>query len=194
MENDTDNSGFEEYGDEENSGADRRIPLKGITLLAVGSPNTKRRGDASEAAFISRACGFDLRVAKPWGDNDSYDVLVGFGHGFWRVQVKSAASCWRGSYGVPAGGTRGLYTKNEIDFIAAQIVPDDVWYIVPVEAFAGRSRLNLYPRGWHRGKYEKYREAWCLLGCSETARGWEDVPVVCRCRELPVRCAVCPLK
>jgi hypothetical protein len=36
--------------------------------------------------------------------------------------------------------------------------------VIPVEAFAPRKHLWLYPRGEHAGQYEKYREAWELLG------------------------------
>ena len=45
-----------------------------ITIHAVGCPDLKRRGEATEAEFIARASGFDFRIAKPWGDSDSYDV------------------------------------------------------------------------------------------------------------------------
>jgi hypothetical protein len=40
--------------------------------------------------------------------------------------------------------------------------------------------------------FEKYREAWCLLDCSRKARGWKDIPTLCRCRELSMRCAGLP--
>jgi hypothetical protein len=51
-------------------------------------------------------------------------------------------------------------------------------------------RCNYGPRS--QGMFEKYREAWCLLECSEKARGRADIPKRCRCEELAVRCAVCP--
>jgi hypothetical protein len=38
--------------------------------------------------------------------------------------------------------------------------------VIPVEAFAPRKHLWLYPRGEHAGQYEKYREAWELLGAA----------------------------
>jgi hypothetical protein len=52
--------------------------------------------------------------------------------------------------------------------------------------------LHFAPHGTGKAKYERYREAWCLLTCSPSARGWNDVPAVCRCRQLPTHCAVCP--
>ncbi len=91
-----------------------------------------------------------------------------------------------------SGGDAVDYTKDDIDFIAAHLIQENIWYIVPVEAFGGRARLTLTPRARGKNKYEKYREAWCLLACEPKARGWKDIPALCRCKDLPVRCAVCP--
>ena len=162
-----------------------------ITIHAVGCPGSSRKGDADEAAFVAQACEYDFRVAKPWGNIDPYDVLVGMGRGFWRVQVKRASQDG-GKYEARAGGRTSIYTKDDIDFIAAHLVQENIWYIVPVEAFEGRTTLTFNPRPRRKAKYEKYREAWCLLACDAKARGWKDVPVLCRCKELPVRCQVCP--
>jgi len=161
---------------------------------ALGQPSRKVSGEASEAAFIARACSLNFKVAKPWGDSGPFDVLVGVGRGFWRVQVKFTSFLRIGKYTVRAGGHNGTYSKAQIDFIAAHVMPMDVWYIVPVEVFAGKARLHFNPRGGSRAMYEKYREAWCLLTCEETGRGKNDVPRECRCEELPVRCAGCPLR
>ena len=167
-------------------------PVRKVNRLpAMGNPDHKRRGEAAEAEFIARASGFDFRVAKPWGESDPYDVLVGSGHAFWRVQVKCATACRLGQYVVRGGGENYNYTKDDIDFLAAHIVPENVWYIVPIEAFLGCAMLHFSPRGTGKAKYEKYREAWCLLAC-QSARGRKDIPVLCRCKSLPVRCAVCP--
>jgi hypothetical protein len=163
-----------------------------ITIHAVGDPHPKRRGEATEAEFIARACDLDFRIAKPWGDSDSYDVLVGMGRGFWRVQVKRAPYLRQGQYVAQAGGHSGNYTKEDIDFIAAHVIQQNLWYIVPIEAFEGRTMLHFHPKPQSKSKYEKYREAWCLLACEPKARGWQDIPVLCRCKELPVRCAICP--
>jgi len=163
-----------------------------IAIHAFAQTDTKRRGEATEAEFIARAAGYNFRIAKPWGDSDYYDVLVGMGSGFWRIQVKRAPHHGRGQYRARTGSSRGRYTKENIDFIAAHAFQDNVWYIVPVEAFEGRASLHFNPRGRRKSKYEKYREAWCLLGCEPKARGWKDIPVLCRCKDLPARCAVCP--
>jgi hypothetical protein len=163
-----------------------------ITLHAVGSPDRKRRGEASEAAFLARASSLDFPVAKMCGESDPYDALVVSGSAVWRVQVKCASSYHRGQYSVKGAGDTHLYTADDIDFLAAHIVPENIWYIVPIEAFQGHSMLHFCPHGRGKAKYERYREAWCLLACSRKVRGWKDIPALCRCRELPVRCVVCP--
>jgi hypothetical protein len=162
-------------------------------VIAAGS----RKGDAAEAEFIARACALNWRVAKPWGNIDPYDVLVGMRWGFWRVQVKCTYR--RRRYGSEANmsSSRRPFTKDEIDFVAAWVLAGNIWYIVPVETVEGRRHLSFHPEKPDRKgnrSLEKYREAWCLLACTEKARGWKDIPLVCRCRELPTRCSVCPLK
>lgn len=57
-----------------------------------------------------------------------------------------------------------------------------------------RATLKFHPVEGSRAKYEKYREAWCLLMCDRNRRGRGDVPKVCRSREVGVRCEVCPEK
>jgi len=163
-----------------------------IEIHAVAEPTRKRRGEASEAAFLARASGLGFTVSKPWGESDPYDAVVDSGHGLWRVQVKCATSYHGGQYSVKGGGDTHNYTEDDIDFLVAHIVPENIWYVIPIVAFQGHTMLHLCPRGTGKAKYEKYREAWCLLDCLPKARGWKDIPIRCRCAALPVRCAVCP--
>jgi len=170
----------------------RPSPHTGLTLFAsVGHPDCKRRGEASEAEFVARCTMLDLAVAKPWGDDDAYDVLVRWERVFWRVQVKSSGYRGPGGYRIGTEASRGRYTKKQIDFLAGHIVPANAWYIVPVEALGQRhSGVRINPGG--KGQWERYREAWCLLACPPPARGWKGIPTRCRCPKLGVPCAVCP--
>ena len=163
-----------------------------IEIHAIGTGNPKRRGEAGEAAFLAKASSLGFSVSKPWGDSDRYDFVLDSGHGLLRVQVKSVSCYSRSRYSVKASGNTALYTKAEIDFLVAYIVPENLWYVLPVESFAPRTMLRFNPHGPGRAMFEKYREAWCLLACSRKARGWKDIPVLCRCQELTARCAVCP--
>jgi hypothetical protein len=172
-----------------------RIP-KVITLHAVATPTRKRRGEASEAAFLARATNLGFSVCIPWGDSERYDSVIGRGgRRLLRVQVKSASRYANTRYRVrTTGASYTIYTPAEIDFLVAHIVPEDLWYIVPIAAVGHRKGIRFYPHTRHpsRAHFERYREAWCLLACDPKARGPQDIPAQCRCKDLPHRCAVCP--
>jgi hypothetical protein len=167
-----------------------------ITLHAVATPTRKRRGEASEAAFLARATNLGFSVCIPWGDSERYDSVIGRGgRRLLRVQVKSASRYANTRYRVrTTGASYTIYTPAEIDFLVAHIVPEDLWYIVPIAAVGHRKGIRFYPRTRHpsRAHFERYREAWCLLACDPKARGRQDIPAQCRCKDLPHRCAVCP--
>jgi hypothetical protein len=173
-----------------------------IEIQAVGSSTRKRGGESIEALFLARASIFGFAVSRPWGDSERYDfvvdsersLVVDFGHCFWRVQVKSTARYAEKRYRVKASGSNSLYTRDEIDFIVVYLIPEDLWYIVPIEAMGSQAALRFYPHGNGNPRFEKYREAWCLLACSRKARGWKDIPIHCRRPGLTPHCAVCPLR
>jgi hypothetical protein len=127
----------------------------------------KRRGEMAEAAFLHKASKMGFGVSKPWGDSEPYDLIVDSGRRLWRVQVKSAYwACEYGGYRFPAHGYehRKGYSSNEIDVLVAYIGPEDLWYVVPVEAFRGVKSMKLFPASRKRlSKFEVYREGWQLL-------------------------------
>jgi len=166
-----------------------------ITIQAVAEPTRKRRGEVSEAALLARATRLGFSVCVPWGDSERYDTVIGHARILHRVQLKSATGYAEKRYRVRTTGASGtVYTAAEIDFFVAHIVPEDIWYIIPAEAIGQRKGIRFYPhaRRPSRGQFEKYREAWCLLACHPKARGWKDIPVLCRCKDISLRCAVCP--
>ena len=164
-----------------------------IDLQAVADNNPKRVGEVIEAAFLAKACKLRIPVCKPWGDSERYDFVVDWGKGFWSVQVKGGASQGGSFYKVMAGSEGKVFTKDDMDFVVVHIVPEDLWYVVPVEIAEGRSTLWFNTRST-RSRFEKYREAWCLLDCPQKARGRGDIPRRCRSEEVKVQCAVCPLR
>ena len=128
----------------------------------------KRLGELAELAFMCKAASLGFGVAKPYGDSDRFDFIVSWDRRLWRVQVKSTRTAHRRVYEIGAHGCWGgsdVYTKDEIDLIAAYVVPEDTWYLIPIEATRGRKRLCLHPNVPRRQcyKYEKYREAWWLM-------------------------------
>jgi len=131
--------------------------------------DTKKQGELAELAFVYKAASLGFAVARPYGDSDRYDFIVHSGQHFWRVQVKSSSAMQYGAYPVNAqrNANEGAipYTAEEIDFLVAHIVPEDAWFVIPVRAFTPGKSVRVYPRGDARsGRYEKYRDAWCLMG------------------------------
>jgi hypothetical protein len=74
---------------------------------------------------------------------------------FVRVQVKSTGFKDRGGYSCTVRGSRGPYTGDPFDFLAAYLIPEDVWYIIPAEKFLGQGSIALYPK-LKNSKYGQY--------------------------------------
>jgi len=124
--------------------------------------HAKARGEWAELCFMARAAQLGLRVTKPWGDSAPYDFAVEHNGHFLRVQVKCTLFRRGRSYKCHLDSNGHAYTPEQIDFIAAYVIPTDTWYVLPIAALAGRPDILLTPHN-ERSKYAKYREAWCLL-------------------------------
>jgi hypothetical protein len=111
---------------------------------------------------MARAAEHGLCITKPWGEMAHYDFAIEHHGHFLRVQVKSTKFLRRGTYACCVFTRSGPYGANEIDFVAAYIIPKNLWYIVPAHEFEGQYHIHLSP---HREnlKYARYREAWHLL-------------------------------
>jgi len=103
----------------------------------------------------------------------------GFSHADKRLKKRSAASAavnagtdgtdpiscadleiWSGRIGVSPVRPRFI----EIDFIAAYIIPEDSWFIVPLPHVLGQVNLLFRPGSdRRRHAFDRYREAWHLL-------------------------------
>jgi hypothetical protein len=138
-----------------------------------GFRNFKERGEWVELQFMARAVRKHFKVSKPWGDSSPYDVGIEYRQQFLRVQVKSTS--YRLSNGYQCGfrpNTRNKrrYTTRQVDFFAAYIVQEDVWYILPAPVVLKTKSmcLMLCPVRQQRPRsdsytFERYREAWHLL-------------------------------
>jgi len=139
--------------------------------------NPKRMGELSQAAFLVKAQSLGFGLALPWGDSEKYDFIV------WarpqgrllRVQVKATGRLNCGGYDVqPVYSTRGegkkTYTAADIDVLAAHVMLEgiagkEVWYLLPVGVLGRVKSLRFYPDiKSRRPMWEKYREAWEVLG------------------------------
>ena len=92
------------------------------------------------------------------------------------------------------GASGKVYTSKEIDFFVGYIFPENIWYIIPVQAIGRRKGVRFYPttRRQSRAMFEKYRETWCLLDSCLNVRLRKGAPQRCRSKHLDIRCALCP--
>jgi PD-(D/E)XK endonuclease len=152
-------------------------PRNRAAHLECSVRNAKRRGELVEVAFLHKAVSLGFGAAKPYGDSESYDFILDAREGsvtpLWRVQVKSSGTMYKGAYHIMAAhftkkATKECYTKNQIDFLVAYIVPETTWYVLPVQVFTPRMFLSFFPHNPDsRGRYEDYRDAWHLMSDSQ---------------------------
>ncbi len=122
----------------------------------------KQRGEWAESVFMARANEHGLPVSKPWGEMCPYDFVIGKTGRFVSVQVKSTLSKEKTGYVCTVRGGHRAYDAGSFDFLAAYVVPEDAWYIIPAKLIQGKECIALYPNS-RTAKYEPYREAWALL-------------------------------
>lgn len=133
-----------------------------MKINATKIRNHKLRGEWAEMRFMTRAAEHGLMVSKPWGDSAPYDLMVEHHGRVLRIQVKSTYCKRDNCYKCHVSANGIPYAKDRVDFIAAYVIPADVWYIVPITAVGTQAHLLLAP---HRqnSKYDRYKEAWRLL-------------------------------
>jgi len=103
-----------------------------------------------------------MEVSKPWGDTARYDFIVEKARRTARVQVKSTMCRRSTGYICRVGDHNGPYEGDPFDFVAAYLIMEGLWYIIPARILRGQASIGIYPRlKW--SKYERFREAWHLL-------------------------------
>jgi hypothetical protein len=136
-----------------------------MSLWSKQFRNSAERGEWAEIRFVARAVEQQFRVSKPWGNTAPYDLMVERDGLAYRVQVKSTIhQVGPQSYacGLPTTKRMRLLLR-EVDFIAAYVIPVDIWYIIP----AGRVRAqkgSIWLSPWKRGaRFDRYLESWYLM-------------------------------
>jgi hypothetical protein len=121
------------------------------------------RGAWADLCFAARAMEEGLRPAQPWGEPSGYDSLVHHkSKSIVRVQVKSTIYKMGRCYHCTIRTGNHPYKKDSFDFVAAYVIPEDTWYILPEKVVRGMSTVGLYP-AMPGAKYDQYKEAWYLL-------------------------------
>lgn len=167
------------------------------TQATLSRLTTKRRGEVAEAAFLVKIASLGFTVAKPWGESDRFDFFVDSGCRCWRVQVKSAHCDGASGYSFHACGNvqSVVYTAKDIDFLVAYIAPEDVWYVLPIEVFRRIKSVKFFPSSRRRmSRFEKYREAWCLMACPRDGECKKEISVERRCEGTTEKSGNCPKK
>ena len=141
----------------------------------------KERGEWAESVFAARAGENGLPVSKPIGDSRSFDCVVGLPGKFVAVQVKCTVAELESGKGYVCSvcSSHKVYRAGAFDFLAAYVIPEDAWYIVPAKLIRGLGSVCLCTTS-SEAKYEGYREAWHLLweasGSGEAAEGAVSEP------------------
>src|SRR4051812_6145806 len=158
---------------------------RGARIALTGSVvrTKKDKGYLAEMAFVTKAMSLGFNVCKPMGETPGFDfVLEGGGLPgrrvpVYKVQVKSGWVEWHGGYPVKISLANRCYGADDTDFIVVYIVPEDAWYVLPVEAITsplpsptrptgrGPRTASFYPHvTGSKARLEIYRDAWQLLG------------------------------
>ena len=156
-----------------------------LKAASLGFGVAKPWGDSERYDFILDSHGLDFHNNDAHNDshnehshcpdshnhdshnNDPRDHAVG--HRLWRVQLKCTEVVRARGYDVQPiysiyGQGKMVYTADDIVVLVAHIIPLDIWYVLPIEAFAPCKSLRFYPQGGcKRPRFEHYREAWHLL-------------------------------
>jgi PD-(D/E)XK endonuclease len=139
----------------------------------------KRRGEWAEMIFMARAAERGIAISKPWGDTTSYDFVAGRPGHFVAVQVKCTlfeiAEGLEKGYLCTVCSSGRPYRRGSFDFLAAYVIYEDAWYIIPEEDILGKKSISL-ATNCEEARYESFREAWHLLEeCSEDENKGIDI-------------------
>jgi hypothetical protein len=132
----------------------------------------KEIGELAELHFYLIAYQRGYIISKPFGDNSFYDFILDCKGKLSRVQVKGV-SCEEITkeirikrYRINTTHQKGNiipYTKHDIDILAAFLIDINIWYLIPISEIENIKRINLYPNGNGKHKYEKWKENWNLF-------------------------------
>jgi hypothetical protein len=100
--------------------------------------------------------GAEFAGEKPVGDSENFDVVVGRPGKFVGVQVKCTIFRSKNGEGYVCSvcSSHKVYRAGSFDFLAAYVVPEEAWYILPVAEVVGKRSVSLCTP---TGRYEKYR-------------------------------------
>ena len=137
--------------------------------------NGKRRGEWAELRFMARASEQDLCISKPWGESSPYDFIIEHKAKLLRVQVKSTTySRWHSYICNLRGSQNRRYNDTQIDFVAAYIIPKNIWFIFPIAVVLKVHGSVILSPHMKVSKYGQYQEAWHLMRGEDASKPKTD--------------------
>ncbi len=129
--------------------------------------SAKARGELAEARLVVKLMELGVVVAKPFGENAKWDLVVQAGRKLSRLQLKSAWVKSETGYHIasgPAGdypkAPRRCYRPSEIDFVVGYAAPEDAWFIFPVRLVRKSDMVLKTDPKW---RLARFRDRWDLL-------------------------------
>lgn len=124
------------------------------------------QGIFAESIFITKCLSRNIAINSPVADIHGYDFLLDMPSGFKKIQVKSVCRpcIKKHSYSVSIcrGFDKRSYTKGDYDYVAAYLIQDDIWYIIPFDEIGERITIRIFPKS-DKSKWNGYKEAFHLL-------------------------------
>jgi hypothetical protein len=109
------------------------------------------RGGVGGVAVYVAGIEEGLHLSKPWGEATDYDFIVeDRGGRAGAGEVDDARGS--GRIFVHGAGERGAVPVRSFDYLAAYVLQEDMWYIIPAEMVVGQGSIAMYPR-LKRSKY-----------------------------------------
>jgi PD-(D/E)XK endonuclease len=140
----------------------------------------KERGEWVELLFMANAARLGLKVARPHGDSARFDVIVEGGGRMYRVQVKSTVFNRNGCYECLCFWSRVSkkreskpYSEEQIDLVAAYVVPEECVVFDPGERVADEDAV---PAATRAGGTQQIRKIPGSLALARRDWGKTDHP------------------
>lgn len=107
--------------------------------MTARMPNSKQKGDETEAKIVHELIASGYSVSVPFGDNDKYDLVVDDSRELYRIQCKTAWETEKGTvrFNTHSQTTRaGEYHEStyhgEIDAFLVRFPPTETLYWVDI--------------------------------------------------------------
>ena len=125
------------------------------------------QGKIAENIFANECIKRNYEILNPVIDRHGYDFVIRSDK-YLRIQVKSTSKPDKRNpnkltYKIQCrkGATSRAYEPDDFDYLAAYIIPLDMWYILPMSCL-NKTTIRINPDS-DKCKFKQYKEAWDLI-------------------------------